>query len=301
MDLSTPGAILGQLNLTGTVLALAITAVEYAVLLWLAGFPVRSGSTERPAGRLVFGTLIAFLSGAILFPLAISLVQVPLQTGLGRWMVAHVATANQVVLGLPAILASGLVQEPAKFLAASAGVIPAALDSGGESGRAAAAAGDAVAGDSRARAVARAVFLGAVAGAGFGFFEAAHSLSVVFAGATVSGAAGGHLQAVTGLAVVERVSAVLYHLSATGVVIYAWARGAGKGLAVLGVMSLAHGFLNLGAFVCAGSGIGAVFTEAILAVSSLAVFGLLFYLVRPSAPASARGTRATATEGGLGQ
>lgn len=294
MDLSTPGALCEQLNLTGTVLALAITAVEYAVLLWLAGFPARG----RSAGRLVFGTLVAFLTGAILFPLAISLVQVPLQMGLSRWMMANVATANQVVLGLPAILASGLVQEPVKFLAASAGVIPAALDAGGEPGRATAAAGDASAGDAGARAVARAIFLGAVAGAGFGFFEAALDLSVVFAGAAAPGAAGGHPQVFAALAVVERVSAILFHLSTTGVVIYAWTRGVGKGLAVLGVMSLVHGFLNLAALLTARSGMGAFFIEAVVAVSALAVFSLLLYLVRRSAPAP---MRRTAIEGGRGR
>ena len=283
MDWSSPGAVYGQLRPLGLVAALAIAGVEYAVLVWAAGRMGRSRVTGVAGentirvsfARLALGSSAVFLIAATLFPAVIVLVQIPLQTALGRWVMAGVATANQAVLALPVILLSGFVQEPAKLLVALAGILPAGLGLAAPAGRAPAER-------LRREAVRRAILLGAVAGAGFGAFEAALFLSRV---------------GVAAPAVIERVSAVLFHLSLTGIAVYFWTFGPVKGLAALGGVSLIHGLVNYVAVLAAGLSGSVATTEALVAAAALTVFGWFVYLIRPSAATGPRpgnaGTRVT--------
>jgi hypothetical protein len=307
MDWSSPGAVYGQLRPLGLVAALAIAGVEYAVLVWAAGrmgrgrlTGVAAENTIRVSStRLVLGSSAVFLIAATLFPAVIVLVQIPLQTALGRWVMAGVATANQAVLALPVILLSGFVQEPAKLLVALAGVLPAGLGLAGPAGLglagpaglglagpaglgSAAPAGRAPAERLRREAVRRAILLGAVAGAGFGAFEAAFFLSQVFATAGAMAPGLDRLGAAAP-AVIERVSAVLFHLSLTGIAVYFWTFGPVKGLAALGGVSLIHGLVNYVAVLAAGLSGSVATTEALVAAAALTVFGWFVYLIRPSA------------------
>jgi hypothetical protein len=288
MDWSSPGAVYGQLRPLGLVAALAIAGVEYAVLVWVAGRMGRGRLTAAAventirvsSTRLAFGSSAVFLIAAVLFPVVIVLVQIPLQTALGRWVMASVATADQAVLALPVILLSGFVQEPAKLLVALAGMPPAGLGLAAPAGR---APSERI----RREAVRRAILLGAVAGAGFGAFEAAFFLSQVFgaAGAMTPGLA--RLGAAAP-AVIERVSAVLFHLSLTGIAVYFWTFGPAKGLAALGGVSLIHGLVNYVAVLTAGLSGSVAATEALVAASALTVFGWFVYLIRRSAPTGPR-------------
>ena len=305
MDWSSPGAVYGQLRPLGLVVALAIAGVEYAVLVWAAGRMGR-GRVTGVAGentirvsfaRLALGSSAVFLIAATLFPAVIVLVQIPLQTALGRWVMAGVATANQAVLALPVILLSGFVQEPAKLLVALAGILPAGLGLAGPAGLGfAAPAGRAPAERLRRKAVRRAILLGAVAGAGFGAFEAAFFLSQVFATAGAMAPGLDRLGAAAP-AVIERVSAVLFHLSLTGIAVYFWTFGPVKGLAALGGVSLIHGLVNYVAVLAAGLSGSVATTEALVAAAALTVFGWFVYLIRPSAATGPRpgnaGTRVT--------
>jgi len=299
MDWSSPGAVYGQLRPLGLVVALANAGVEYAVLVWAAGRMGR-GRVTGVAGentirvsfaRLALGSSAVFLIAAALFPAVIVLVQIPLQTALGRWVMAGVATANQAVLALSVILLSGFVQEPAKLLVALAGILPAGLGLAGPAGLGlagpaglgfAAPAGRAPAERLRRKAVRRAILLGAVAGAGFGAFEAALFLSQVFAAAGAMAPGLDRLGAAAP-AVIERVSAVLFHLSLTGIAVYFWTFGPVKGLAALGGVSLIHGLVNYVAVLAAGLSGSVATTEALVAAAALTVFGWFVYLIRPSA------------------
>jgi hypothetical protein len=95
----------------------AVLALAYAApwLLLLAGRWLRRG--------WLWGVLVA---GAVLFPLSIAWVQVPIQQAIGRFFTETLApqTINRYVLlvGLPSIIVSGLVQETVKFAIAVGGM-----------------------------------------------------------------------------------------------------------------------------------------------------------------------------------
>lgn len=257
---TSPGAMLGVLNAPGVALALAIGVLEFVLLLRLSA----RGTRDLKA---VAGPVVAILAGAAAFPLSIAWVQAPWQQALPRWLAANLATANPYVLSFPVVLLSGVVQEPAKLLAALAGVGVAVVTG-------ARASPDA--GTGRPSAAAQAVALGAAAGLAYGATEAAIVLSLVFSPAGVAPGAAG-----AAVGVVERVTAVLFHLSTTGIVLYAWAKGLGRGLAALVAMVLFHGVMNFLAVVFSqAGGPGILATEALVAVTAIVLFVILLRLTR---------------------
>jgi len=264
-----------RLSLVGSAVALVLAAAEYGLLILSVGARARGKSLSW--ARAGAGALVSFAAGAALFPAAILLVQVPLQTALSRIMMAAVATADQAVLSIPAVLVTGLVQEPAKLLAAGVGAAVAAA--GRRSPRA---------GRDANSAAARALTVGAAAGVGAGFAEAAFVLSVAFAAVGGPGAGGEAGRQALALAVAERASAVLFHLSTTGIVVFAWTLGVGRGVGALGGVSALHGLVDYST-VFIGRGMSVGFVEAAAAVAAAACFGLLVGLVRRASGADGGG------------
>jgi RsiW-degrading membrane proteinase PrsW (M82 family) len=106
------------------------------------------------------GLWIVLISSALITLVAVTFLQIPLQVGVGRLIGENVLAAMLLVAGIPAILLSGLVQEGAKLVP----VVVAWLNSGRKM--------DAHTG----------LLIGAVAGAGFGIFEALWAHNMIFAG-----------------------------------------------------------------------------------------------------------------------
>jgi hypothetical protein len=264
------GGVFGPLTLGGLTLALGLTVAVFAILLGAVRPALRATVAPSPLRWLGLGGGISFLVAAAAFSPAITVVQMPLQAALNRWMMANLATANQAVLLLPAILMSGLVQEPVKLLAALAGTTPAGL-----AGRAVVSQGGGAGPATVSLAIWRAVALGAAAGAGFGGIEAALFLSPVFGAQGSPLAVGGGL--LVAAAIVERFSAIMFHVSTTGMAAYAWTRGPGRGLATLGILSLIHGLYNYFAVLVRAPGPWAIVIPQAFYASVSA--GLLVYLV----------------------
>jgi len=147
-----------------------------------------------------------FVVGAILFPLSLAWVQVPIQQAINslyvRTMGAGTAQSYALLTGIPLVFIAGLVQEVVKF-------------------------GDGVAGLylARVRHTARAgLAMGAAAGAGYGAAEAFWVFNQVFASgftwATVQLAGWRAL-----LAFIERFFTVMFHTSVVAVAVYGYASG----------------------------------------------------------------------------
>ncbi len=252
MDWSSVGGILGSIRLAGAVLAAILTLVACGALA-LAGGRLRG----RPGLGCPVAPGLAFVAGAAVFAPAIALVQVPLQVLTHRWVVANLATANQAVLAIPVVLLSGLVQEPAKLLAALVG-----------SGAARPA---------RTRGAKETLGVGVAAGAGFGFLEAAVILSLAFRADSVPAGAPAGL----GVPALERALAILFHLSSTGLALYAWRSGFGRGLAALAGLSLYHALFNYVAVLWPAPArtTTVLLVEGWVAVGALVVFAVLVAVV----------------------
>ena len=199
----------------GISIALALGAI------WLGAFapPVH----KRP-------WLWAVLAGgAILFGPTIAFIQVPLQFGANQALLHFwgEATLQQHLLlaGIPALLFTGLVQEGLKL-------VPALVYRKYE----------------RPISDRDALTLGAVAGAGFGIFEAAWILNTVFA----QGFTWAMVQLQGWQALIpfwERFSTIAFHTGATALAIYGWNKG--KGWQIYLLVALLHIILNYGVVLLA--------------------------------------------------
>lgn len=275
------GGVFGPLTWGGLTLALGLTVVVFAILLGAVRPALRATAAPSPPRWLVLGGGLSFLVAAAAFFPAITVVQMPLQAALNRWMMANLATADQAVLLLPAVLMSGLVQEPVKLLASLAGAAPAGLVA-----KAVVSQGEGADPAAGSLAIWRAVALGAAAGAGFGGIEAALVLSPVFGAQGSLLAAGGGL--LVAVAIVERFFAILFHMSVTGMAAYAWTFGPGRGLAALGALSLIHGLFNYFAVLVRAPGPWAIVIPQAFYAS--VATGLLVYLVSLLRREARRGT-----------
>ncbi len=114
MDWSSAVSMLRTLTASGVITGAALAVA--ALILFLALGRQRLTRTQ------VAGGVLGFALGAALFAPSIAEVQVPLQSLATRWAMGHLATANSLLLSIPAILLTGIVQEPAKLLAAGLGM-----------------------------------------------------------------------------------------------------------------------------------------------------------------------------------
>ena len=165
--------------------------------------------------------------GAILFGPTIAFIQVPLQLRANQALLHFWdrATLQQWVLlaGIPAVLLAGLVQEGLKL-------VPPLIYM------------------KRKQPISNrtAIVIGAVAGAGFGIFEAVWLLNTVFAAGftwTAVQLQGWHAL----IPFWERFSAVGFHIGATALAIYGWNKG--KGWQFYLLVALLHTMLNYSAIL----------------------------------------------------
>jgi len=269
MAMRTAGDMLAALSPAGTLVVTLALLCEIAVFLATLGPSARravSESSRYPPAWVGVG--VAFMAGTVLFVPVISWIQVPLQQVVQGWVVATLATADQAVLALPTALLSGVVQEPAKLLAAMLGLMIGRRWQPWRCGRL-----DRV----TPEPIGNALLYGAAAGAGLGAFEAAILLSISLVVAPVAG-----LGAVAP-AFVERVFAIVFHASLTGLVVYAWLRR--RVWLGLTAAIFVHGANNYIVLVLAArlglSGIWVI--EAVAAVVALASGTALVSLVRRGA------------------
>lgn len=176
--------------------------------------------------------LPAAVISALAFYPSIALFQVPIQ----RWLVMNLGR-------VPAVIASGLAQEPVKAAVALVAVLLAG----------------------RGRRPARTwLAVGLAAGLGYGVMEAAIFLSLMVPYLRAG------LSAAALLPAVERVGAIALHLSLTGLVLVNWARGRGRGWAALLLASLYHGGLNCAVVSCHGG--SAAVAQIVLFVLVLPIY-----------------------------
>ncbi len=203
------------------------------------------------------GLWIVMAVSAALTWLAISFIQLPLQSLAGQALIGLLGTGNMVrlvlVAGFPVVLISGLVQEGAKLVPVviywwrSGRDIPPWLG----------------------------LAIGAVAGAGFGIFEAQWTLNTVFAAGWTwqSVASGGPLALAPFW---ERFFAIGFHVAVSALAGYGLAVGMGWQYYL--VASLLHGILNYGAVLAQGRILGIVEVEIVIAVMALAISGVALWL-----------------------
>ncbi len=200
---------------------------------------------------------VAFGAAALLFPLSIALVQVPIQGAVGAVTLSLLGPAGVgrylLLAGAPAVAMSGIVQEGAKLLV----TLLALRGLGARSDRRAGLA------------------VGAAAGAGYGAMEAFWVFNLIFAAgwswATVQllGPAG-----LTGF--FERLYAVPFHTAAAALAAYGYASG--RPWRFLLLAAGLHSALNYGALLASAGVFGLPAMEAWGVVITALTVGLALWL-----------------------
>lgn len=200
--------------------------------------------------------LAVFVSSAILTLAAISFIQIPLQTWSGQalnhfW--SEETLLDWILLaGIPAVLLSGLVQEAAKLL-------PPLFYMKWR----------------QPKEAKTALVIGAIAGAGFGIFEAQWALNMTFAAGWTWGTV--ELLGFEGLfAFWERFFAVAFHIGATAILAYGVFKG--KWWQFYLLAALLHALLNYSAVLLLGGYLTALQAEIYIAVVALVTVGLALWL-----------------------
>ena len=224
--------------------------------VWLAAFapPLRRLGLRTPL--LIAALLAVFVSSAILTLAAISFIQIPLQTWSGQalnhfW--SEETLLDWILLaGIPAVLLSGLVQEAAKLL-------PPLFYMKWR----------------QPKEAKTALVIGAIAGAGFGIFEAQWALNMTFAAGWTWGTV--ELLGFEGLfAFWERFFAVAFHIGATAILAYGVFKG--KWWQFYLLAALLHALLNYSAVLLLGGYLTALQAEIYIAVVALVTVGLALWL-----------------------
>jgi RsiW-degrading membrane proteinase PrsW (M82 family) len=186
---------------------------------------------------------------AILTLAAVSYVQIPLQLLASQGMLAvwnyDALLSNLLLVGIPAVLLSGLVQESAKMM-------PMLFYWWGSGRRLSPKQG---------------LVLGAVAGAGFGILEAQWALNSIFNLSSFSASF---------IGVWERFAVVALH---TGVSALAgWGLAKGKGWWLWLAASLIHGLVNYSIVLLQVGLLGVIELEIYISVISAIVLGVMLWL-----------------------
>jgi uncharacterized membrane protein YhfC len=147
-----------------------------------------------------------FLAGIVLFPLSIAYIQVPIQNGINGLYAKNLS--NEIIqkyvllIGIPVIIVSGLVQEVVKFVIAIVGQRVSRDAKTGRSGLA----------------------FGAASGAGYGGMEAFWVFNQIFAtGITLATIQLLGVAALYGF--IERVFTVMFHIGAAAISTYGYTTG----------------------------------------------------------------------------
>lgn len=224
--------------------------------VWLAALapPLRRLRLRLPT--LILALLLVFISSAILTLAAIAFIQIPLQIWTGEalnhfW--SQETLLRWILLsGIPAVLLSGLVQEAAKLLPP---LVFFRLR--------------------RPQGAKLALIIGAVAGAGFGIFEAQWALNTIFA----AGWSWGTVELLGFEALLgfwERFFAVAFHIAATAIAAYGLFRG--KWWQFYLLSAFLHFVLNYGILFVQAGYLTALQVEIYIAVVALATVGLALWL-----------------------
>jgi len=149
---------------------------------------------------------VVFLAGIVLFPLSIAYIQVPIQNGINslyvRYLSIETLQKNLLLVGIPLVIVSGLVQEVVKFVIA---VIGQRVSNDAKTGRSGLA-------------------FGAASGAGFGGMEAFWVFNQIFAaGITLATVQLLGVAALYGF--IERIFTVMFHIGAAALSTYGYTTG----------------------------------------------------------------------------
>jgi RsiW-degrading membrane proteinase PrsW (M82 family) len=230
-------------NIMGIVLAVAFGAV------WLASF--------WPPLRKELWLWAVLVGSAILTLVTVSFIQIPLQAGVGRALRGSWGPTSDprglLLVGLPAVVISGLVQEGSKL----APVVVYWFRKG------------------KSVDLKLGLVIGAVAGAGFGIFEAqwAHN-SIYAAGWSWATVQTQGIVALVGFW--ERFFAVAFHVAASALAGYGLVKG--KGWQFYLIASLLHAFLNYSVLFLQSGLLSIIQVEIFIAVVAILVAGWALWL-----------------------
>lgn len=212
-------------------------------------------------------TWVVLVAGIVLFPLTIAWIQVPIQQALSALYLntLPIETIGRfaLLLSIPLVLVSGLVQEAVKF-----GIGVAGLHLADERR------------DSRAG-----LAMGAAAGAGYGGIEAFWVFNMIFgAGFSLATVQLAGPLALAGF--VERFFTVMFHISLAAISTYGYATGRPWPFLLLAIV--VHSLANYIAVLAQAGLVGIVATEVILALIALTTLAWALWLrarSRPELPA----------------
>jgi len=234
----------------GIGLALAFGAV------WLAPFVPLPRNTGLRVSTLTGVLLVVFVSSAFLSLAAVAFIQIPLQLwvgqALGHFWSQETLMRWILLAGIPQILLSGLVQEAAKL-------VPPLIYIKWR----------------RPEEARTAIIIGAVAGAGFGIFEAQWVLNAIFAsGWTWSWIQAFGFQALLGFW--ERFFTVPLHIGLTAIAVYGLYKG--KWWQFYLLAAFIHGFTNYSTVLLGGGYLTPLQVELYLAIVAVATVATALWL-----------------------
>jgi hypothetical protein len=217
--------------------------------IWIAA--LKPLNLQRPISWIIL------LVGAALFAPSIAWVQTPLQTLVGTWIIGSMGIVsyqnNLLWAGIPVVLLSGLVQEGAKLLPVVVYWWYKHREISPKLG----------------------LSIGAMAGAGFGVFEAQWLLNSVFAAGWNWTAF--QLYGFLGIAAfVERFFTIAFHTASTALAGWGLAKGWGWQFYLL--VSFLHFLVNYGVLLAGKRIFDTVQTEIWVYIISAALFGFVMWL-----------------------
>ena len=236
-----------NITLTGLLLGIGLGIVFGAI--WLIGY--------WPPLFKKYWLWLVMIGSAILTLLAVTFIQIPLQVVVGQLLIhfwsQEILISWILLSSIPNILLSGLVQEGAKLVPVVIWWIRNKINVTPTMG----------------------LIVGAIAGAGFGIFEAVWAHNTVFA-------AGWTWQAVEAKGLValipfwERFSAVAFHIASSALAGYGLAKGWGWQFYL--IASFLHALVNYGVVLLQSGTLTIVQIEIYALVIALAVTGVALWL-----------------------
>jgi hypothetical protein len=200
---------------------------------------------------------VVLLAGIILFPLSIAYIQVPIQnvinTLYARNLSNEIIQKYLLLIGIPIIIVSGLVQEVIKFIIA---VIGQSVSHDGKTGRSGLA-------------------FGAASGAGYGGMEAFWVFNQIFATGITFGTI--QLLGINALyGFIERFFTVMFHIGAAALSTYGYTTGRPWRYLLLAIFL--HSLTNYFVLPLQAGLLSTEIVEAIIAVIAVATIGAALWL-----------------------
>ena len=224
--------------------------------VWLAAFMPWLRKNGLRVLVFIAALLVVFIASAILTLAAVCFIQIPLQIWIGQalnhfW--SQETLLSWILLaGIPSILLSGLVQEAAKL-------VPPLIYIKWR----------------RPKEARTAIIVGAIAGVGFGIFEAQWALNMIFAsGWTWSWVEAYGFEALLGFW--ERFFAVALHIGATAIATYGLFKG--KWWQFYLLAAFLHAFTNYGVVLLQGAYLTVFQVEIYIAVVALLTMAIAMWL-----------------------